>query len=294
MKDLLVVVLLLISASNSIALRRKRLSLLVGTDANAERSQNRGEFFLSDQQERHLRSHKLAVTHRRDDNTNVEVTQKENFEAFLLQDTMSMPAATAVPAPVTAPAMSAPVAAPVDGNMPTTPAETPVQAPVAAETPEPVADETPSQDPVPEEAPTEAPAVESPTGDAEPTSEGNVPAEVCSDKGRSEALLLLLQDFVDKETLLDASTPQGRAYEFMVNTGSDSDSNCVGRTSAVQTFGLSVFFDVTNGTEWKNSTGWMQSSDSCSWRGVVCDDTGAVAELKLGMYGVQGVAIPLV
>ena len=50
---------------------------------------------------------------------------------------------------------------------------------------------------------------------------------------------------------------------------------------------LVSFYEFTGGDKWKDSSGWLQTSTPCSWRGVKCE-AGSVVELSMDENRVRG------
>jgi hypothetical protein len=48
-----------------------------------------------------------------------------------------------------------------------------------------------------------------------------------------------------------------------------------------QQYALIEFFKSTNGTGWRNNSGWLSGSSVCGWYGIICDPNGQVIILVL-------------
>eukprot|EP00542_Grammatophora_oceanica_P017687 CAMPEP_0194037058 /NCGR_PEP_ID=MMETSP0009_2-20130614/9407_1 /TAXON_ID=210454 /ORGANISM="Grammatophora oceanica, Strain CCMP 410" /LENGTH=586 /DNA_ID=CAMNT_0038679057 /DNA_START=180 /DNA_END=1937 /DNA_ORIENTATION=+ len=136
--------------------------------------------------------------------------------------------------------------------------------------PTPPTPPTPSSD-----VPTRAPSATTPTPPNPPGSPTTAPAPACLEGTTKEAYLLdLLDDITDATTLQDTSTPQGEAFDFMVNT--DTIDVCTYPT-VEQRYILSTFYYSTDGPSWSSSTGWVDAGVAeCSWQGVTCSGADVV------------------
>jgi hypothetical protein len=136
------------------------------------------------------------------------------------------------------------------------------------------------------DAPTVAPTV-APTTDAPsptPTAVGSPtpsPFRTCQELPTAESVLDILETVSDTQQLLDTSTPQGFAYEWLLTDGAILDP-CAASEHLLQRYGLAVLFNSTEGDEWDNSMGWLVEPDECTWFGVVCNQEGFLTELLLG------------
>lgn len=55
---------------------------------------------------------------------------------------------------------------------------------------------------------------------------------------------------------------------------------------------LLQFFNVTNGGNWTNSTGWDTDDNFCTWFGVGCDEFGVVTSVELSNNNLAVVDCP--
>jgi len=116
--------------------------------------------------------------------------------------------------------------------------------------------------PIPEE-PTPAPR---PTTDPQSTTQPtNLP---CDGLTRDEALLELLSTVTPEEQLLDSSTPQGTAYNWLRVV--DTSYNPCTYPTMLQRYALAVFYFSTEGNRWDINSGWVMSMNECEWYGVDC------------------------
>ena len=92
---------------------------------------------------------------------------------------------------------------------------------------------------------------------------------------REEAFLEILTKVSSAEDLSDAGTPQGFAYNWLVNT--DAIDPCTYPT-VEQRYALVVIYNSTNGDDWKDSTGWLTAENECEWFGLTCDSDSLLIE----------------
>lgn len=181
---------------------------------------------------------------------------------------MSMPMPTAAPGPTQIPT-TRPTQSPTRTTAPSgTPRPT---GPPIAPTHQPTV--VPTSAPVP--VPTAAPVV--PTPPTPLPTEG--PTVVCFDD-LEQYILDLLTPITDVDILLDSTTPQGRAFDFLVNEDLYLANPC-GKT-VEQRYGLVTIFFSTNGESWTDNDLWLEPIQECGWSGVVCDDDLSVTGLNLG------------
>ena len=98
---------------------------------------------------------------------------------------------------------------------------------------------------------------------------------------RDEYFFDLLDPITSGRMLNDPLTPQGQAFDFLVNRDSYLGNPCDSRTIE-QRYGLVTLYYAAGGQSWLNSTGWLGSQQECSWAGVTCPDQSLLAhKLKL-------------
>ena len=51
---------------------------------------------------------------------------------------------------------------------------------------------------------------------------------------------------------------------------------------------LAQLFDLTNGPNWTNNTGWLTDCDPCNWYGITCDGNGRVIDIILQVNNLTG------
>lgn len=190
---------------------------------------------------------------------------------------------TATPGPTGTPG---PSPAPVP-PIPSTPLPTPMPTPDSTPAPNPVS--TPAPTPGLTSAPTTAPTTDTilqPT--ARPTPEPTLaptpraspgPTRNCNEN-REGYILDLLTPITDESILMDPSTPQGKAYLFLI--GDEYMADPCGKT-VEQRYGLATLYFATDGSSWTNNQRWLLPVNECLWAGVTCNEDGLVVELQLGM-----------
>lgn len=104
----------------------------------------------------------------------------------------------------------------------------------------------------------------------------------CPQRPRSEVLLEELGEVTPEAQLLDASTPQGMAFMWLLD---DEGVDPCTYPTLTQRYGLAVLYYAWRGDNWITRTGWLSRSNECTWSRVVCDeDLGYLIELDLGKY----------
>ena len=88
---------------------------------------------------------------------------------------------------------------------------------------------------------------------------------------RNEYIFDRLKLITHPEILMDSTTPQGKAYDYLVNDDLGIIDHCTYSTLE-QRYGLTTFFYATNGETWMDGSGWLGNEQECFWYGVDCDD----------------------
>ena len=88
---------------------------------------------------------------------------------------------------------------------------------------------------------------------------------------RNEYIFDRLKLITQPEILMDSTTPQGKAYDYLVNDDLGIIDHC-SYSTLEQRYGLTTFFYTTNGEAWMDSSGWLGDEQECFWFGVDCDD----------------------
>ena len=92
------------------------------------------------------------------------------------------------------------------------------------------------------------------------------PSIICTENTKEEYLVGVLGSITPEVTLLDPTTPQGQAFEFVLENDPCNYPVIDAR------YALASLFYSTNGTQWVNSEGWLTEASECDWFGVSCND----------------------
>jgi hypothetical protein len=108
--------------------------------------------------------------------------------------------------------------------------------------------------------------------------------EECNGLGREEAFLSVLSTVTPASLLLAPATPQGMAFDWIVNADPAGLDPCTAdATRVVQRYALAAFYYATVGDEWTDNAGWLTGPDECQdWTGIACATSGAVTSVVLG------------
>ena len=97
----------------------------------------------------------------------------------------------------------------------------------------------------------------------------------------------ILEPITDVDLLLDPTTPQGMAFNFIVNEDGYLSKDPCDATTIEQRYGLVTLYYATGGDTWTQNDGWLGFSHECNWFGVECHrDSLQVKDLELGKYNV--------
>jgi len=124
------------------------------------------------------------------------------------------------------------------------------------------------------------------------------PPGFCLEGGvtREKYFLSTLSPITDEDLLLDTNSPQGQAFDWIVNKDPVFQPDPCQYPTTTQRYGLLTLYFATNGAQWTNSSGWLGDSSECTWAGVVCTgetndrrrqlqkSTGVVYKLNLRKY----------
>ena len=225
-------------------------------------------------------------THRRDNEEPQEAQQKdlddmnneelENYFFFELQAAKSMPdEKTKDPDIVDTPS---PTKRPVSAPGTDSPTFQPTESPDGG-APQPTESPDGGGPPQPTESPDGgAPQpTESPNGGDQPTS------ATCEDLTRGEGLLMMIREVTDESVLEDSSTPQGQAYQWLLNDDPAEVDPCTYDTLK-QRYTLAALYYATNGGAWEESFGWLSGSSECAWLGIRCGDGSGVISIDLRKF----------
>jgi len=109
------------------------------------------------------------------------------------------------------------------------------------------------------------------------------PTELCyGDDTKEEYLLSILTSITDEAILLDEDTPQGMAFDYLL------DNDICGKTTIEQRYGLATLYFATNGLSWTNNEGWLGENQECEWYGVICDTNPRATDLVLATNNLDG------
>ena len=116
-----------------------------------------------------------------------------------------------------------------------------------------------------------------------PTSPPVGPPLAClQGRTREEYFLDVLSPFTDRSLLRDPSTPQGQAFDWMLNMDPVFEDDPCYYPTTEQRYGLLTIYFSTNGAQWTNNTEWLGDSSECTWAGVVCSgDTDDRRKLQM-------------
>jgi hypothetical protein len=124
-----------------------------------------------------------------------------------------------------------------------------------------------------------------------PTVSPNSPTDApfnkeCESLDRADAILTLIEDVSDSDSIADAESPQGMAFDWISNVDTSSDP-CDDPELVVTRYALATFFESTAGDNWTESTNWLSIESECNWYGISCDDNGHIDAFELGKFFVR-------
>lgn len=155
-------------------------------------------------------------------------------------------------------------------SMPSSPVATPTEKPIDT-----IDDDNASKKPV--VAPTPSPTLKQvnqlPVPVITPTQGSG-----CESLSREEVLKETLGKVTGSSILNDFSTPQGKAFRWILDRDVAQIDPCTFVTIE-QRYALATFFYSTSGDGWDNSDGWLTDPFECSWIGIKCNENGLVEEL---------------
>jgi hypothetical protein len=122
---------------------------------------------------------------------------------------------------------------------------------------------------------------------AEPSSEPsteptNEPTNFCASVSREEAIESILVQITDGPILTKPATPQGQAYQWILNDDPLQIDPCT-YPSIEQRYALATFYYSTGGDNWIVDTAWLSVAGECDWFGITCVD-GKVTSISMGTY----------
>jgi hypothetical protein len=97
-------------------------------------------------------------------------------------------------------------------------------------------------------------------------------------------MLNVLAEVTDVSLLTDPNTPQGMAYQWLLNDDPLQVNPCSYET-ILQRYALATFsFSTTESSLWDEDSGWLSGQLECSWFNVTCAGGDQVTQLFLGKY----------
>jgi len=184
------------------------------------------------------------------------------------------------------------------------PSDKPSSSPSVSVNPSSTPSIVPTESGQPSKNPSGAPSVSShPSG--KPSSRPFVSSEPSSTPSETTSISdILLANQVEMLLLRWGqlrSSPQAKALEwilsdpFVANLTPGVDDN---DARIIQRYSLAVFYYSTNGDEWTDKFGWLDSSSECTWnngvvetdyfRGVFCDSANMVIKIDLQVQNLSG------
>lgn len=114
-----------------------------------------------------------------------------------------------------------------------------------------------------------------------------IPTQVpgCESLPREEVIKETLEKVTSPSILDDFSTPQGKAFAWIVGRDMAEIDPC-DNVAIEQRYALATFHYSTNGGAWAESDGWLTDPNECLWIGIGCNANGLVTEL--GANGALG------
>ena len=141
-----------------------------------------------------------------------------------------------------------------------------VNPPIAAE----IAVPTPSMAPMPSlPVPTMTPS-------SVPTPSCNLSNDERYDELQKELGVVSMSD------LTDMSTPQGKAFNWIVSL--DEMQLCPGDDRLIQRYVVVALYFSTNGDWWNDKTSWLNAATECEWAGLTCNLVGEIVSVELSKY----------
>ena len=114
---------------------------------------------------------------------------------------------------------------------------------------------------------------------------------------RSMDIFEILQNITNVEMLTNLSTPQGKAFEWLINE--DGAFLCPDAPKLIQRYVLAVIYYSTGGDQWNqcskssvdcgnnapfvNKTSFLSSENECTWAGISCSESLCVTQIEFGM-----------
>jgi hypothetical protein len=95
------------------------------------------------------------------------------------------------------------------------------------------------------------------------------PGDCLTGTTRSDVLLQLLSTLTSATLLTNPQTPQGAAFQFMVNDPLQPDV-CGSFPTLLQRYSLASLYFSTGGPDWSVDVGWLTATSECTWQGINC------------------------
>ena len=109
-----------------------------------------------------------------------------------------------------------------------------------------------------------------PSGPTTPAPTPGPPLACLEGTTREDFFLDLLAPTTERVLLRDPTTPQGMAFDWILNQDPVFAVDPCYYPTTEQRYGLLTLYFATNGAQWTNSSGWLGDSSECTWAGVVC------------------------
>lgn len=102
-----------------------------------------------------------------------------------------------------------------------------------------------------------------------PTTPTPSPFRECNSSPRDEAFLNILVGVTPADELLDPLTPQGAAFQWLVENDPAQVDPCTYNVD--QRYALAAFYYATDGPGWTDQGSWLSAESECLWSGVSCE-----------------------
>lgn len=130
--------------------------------------------------------------------------------------------------------------------------------------------------PTPSMAPMPSLTVPTTTPSSVPTPSCNLSNDERYDELQEELGVVSMSD------LTDMSTPQGKAFNWIVSL--DEMQLCPGDDRLIQRYAVVALYFSTNGDEWNDKTSWLNAATECEWAGLTCNLVGEIVSVELSKY----------
>lgn len=91
---------------------------------------------------------------------------------------------------------------------------------------------------------------------------------------------MVLKEVTEEGTLMDSSTPQAKAYLWMLNDDPAQVDPC-SYSKILQRYILATLYFSSGGEEWNAANGWLTGEAECNWLGITCGGSDAVTGIEL-------------